>query len=46
MQRCGSWIRLRRQIGAMLISSGTGMVLDKGVGKYRGFALLAISMTG
>jgi len=22
------------------------MVLDKGVGKYRGFALLAISMTG
>ena len=34
------------QIGAMLISSGTGMVLDSGVGKYRGFALLAISMTG
>ena len=34
------------QIGAMLISSGTGMVLDTGVSKYRGFALLAISMTG
>lgn len=34
------------KIGAMLISSGTGMVLDRGVGKYRGFALLAISMTG
>lgn len=34
------------QIGAMLISSGTGMVLESGVGKYRGFALLAISMTG
>lgn len=30
----------------MLISSGTGMVLEQGVGKYRGFALLAISMTG
>ncbi|WRT64715.1 uncharacterized protein IL334_001649 [Kwoniella shivajii] len=39
----GSWLPL---IGAMLISSGTGMVLAKGVGKYRGFALLAISMTG
>ncbi|ORY30356.1 hypothetical protein BCR39DRAFT_529359 [Naematelia encephala] len=39
----GGWIPL---IGAMLISSGTGMVLDIGVGKYRGFALLAISMTG
>ncbi|WWC59537.1 uncharacterized protein I303_102093 [Kwoniella dejecticola CBS 10117] len=39
----GGWIPL---IGAMLISSGTGMVLAKGVGKYRGFALLAISMTG
>jgi len=34
------------KIGAMLISSGTGMVLDRGVSKYRGFALLAISMTG
>jgi solute carrier family 41 len=30
----------------MLISSGTGMILDKGVAKYRGFALLAISRTG
>ena len=30
----------------MLISSGTGMALEAGVGKYRGFALLAISMTG
>lgn len=39
----GSWMPL---IGAMLISSGTGMVLESGVGKYRGFALLAISMTG
>jgi solute carrier family 41 len=39
----GSWIPL---ISAMLISSGTGMVLESGVGKYRGFALLAISMTG
>lgn len=39
----GSWAPL---IGAMLISSGTGMVLESGVGKYRGFALLAISMTG
>ncbi|WVO18882.1 uncharacterized protein IAS62_000154 [Cryptococcus decagattii] len=39
----GGWVPL---IGAMLISSGTGMVLSKGVGKYRGFALLAISMTG
>ncbi|WVR04681.1 hypothetical protein IAU60_001692 [Kwoniella sp. DSM 27419] len=39
----GGWVPL---IGAMLISSGTGMVLAKGVGKYRGFALLAISMTG
>jgi len=34
------------QIGAMLISSGTGMALDAGVGRYRGFALLAIAMTG
>lgn len=34
------------QIAAMMISSGTGMVLDTGVNKYRGFALLAISMTG
>jgi len=34
------------QIGAMCISSGTGMVLDRGVERYRGFALLAISMTG
>lgn len=42
------WSTDRRscQIGAMLISSGTGMVLDLSVGKYRGFALLAISMTG
>ncbi|OXC70517.1 hypothetical protein AYX13_00992 [Cryptococcus neoformans] len=39
----GGWVPL---IGAMLISSGTGMVLSKGVSKYRGFALLAISMTG
>ncbi|BEJ14949.1 hypothetical protein CspHIS471_0407160 [Cutaneotrichosporon sp. HIS471] len=39
----GSWIPL---ISAMLISSGTGMVLETGVGKYRGFALLAVSMTG
>ncbi|TYJ56006.1 hypothetical protein B9479_003248 [Cryptococcus floricola] len=39
----GGWVPL---IGAMLISSGTGMVLAKGVGRYRGFALLAISMTG
>ncbi|RXK36308.1 hypothetical protein M231_06444 [Tremella mesenterica] len=39
----GGWAPL---IGAMLISSGTGMVLDRGVSKYRGFALLAISMTG
>ncbi|KIS01900.1 solute carrier family 41 [Cryptococcus deuterogattii 2001/935-1] len=39
----GGWVPL---IGAMLISSGTGMVLSIGVGKYRGFALLAISMTG
>lgn len=30
----------------MIVSSGTGMVLQQGVGKYRGFALLAISMTG
>ena len=30
----------------MLVSSGTGMALEKGVGKYRGFALLAIPMTG
>ena len=30
----------------MLISSGTGMALDAGVGRYRGFALLAIAMTG
>lgn len=39
----GGWLPL---IGAMLISSGTGMVLAKGVGHYKGFALLAISMTG
>ncbi|KAL7420036.1 hypothetical protein Q5752_005001 [Cryptotrichosporon argae] len=39
----GGWVPL---IGAMLISSGTGMVLEAGVAKYRGFALLAISMTG
>lgn len=37
---------LTYQIGAMCISSGTGMVLDRGVERYRGFALLAISMTG
>lgn len=37
---------LTLQIGAMLISSGTGMVLEKGVRNYKGFALLAISMTG
>lgn len=30
----------------MLISSGTGMALERGVGEYRGFALLAIPMTG
>lgn len=30
----------------MFVSSGTGMVLQSGVGKYKGFALLAISMTG
>ena len=30
----------------MLISSGTGMALDAGVGRYRGFALIAIAMTG
>lgn len=34
------------QTGAMLISSGTGMALDAGVGRYRGFALIAIAMTG
>lgn len=39
----GSWAPL---IGAMLISSGTGMVLSTGVARYRGFALLAIAMTG
>lgn len=39
----GSWIPL---ISAMLISSGTGMLLESGVRNYRGFALLAISMTG
>lgn len=43
---CNSGSSSHGQIGAMLISSGTGMVLSKGVGKYRGFALLAISMTG
>ena len=30
----------------MLIASGAGMVLDQGVGRYRGFALLSISMGG
>jgi hypothetical protein len=40
---CG-W--LMGQIAAMLISSGTGMALERGVGEYRGFALLAIPMTG
>ena len=30
----------------MFIASGAGMVLDRGVGKYRGFALLSISMGG
>ncbi|TXT07236.1 hypothetical protein VHUM_03406 [Vanrija humicola] len=39
----GSWAPL---IVAMLISSGTGMVLSAGVARYRGFALLAIAMTG
>lgn len=39
----GGWIPL---IGAMLISSGAGMVLAKGVGHYKDYALLAISMTG
>ncbi|ORX33916.1 hypothetical protein BD324DRAFT_584143, partial [Kockovaella imperatae] len=39
----GAWAPL---IAAMLIASGAGMVLDQGVGKYRGFALLSISMGG
>ena len=43
---CLTMLEADGKIGAMLISSGTGMALDKGVGKYRGFALLAISMTG
>lgn len=36
----------RRQIGAMIISSATGLVLDRSVNRYKGFALLAISITG
>ena len=39
----GGWAPL---IAAMLISSGAGMILDVCVGRYRGFALLSISMGG
>lgn len=34
------------QIGAMIISSATGLVLDRSVNRYKGFALLAVSITG
>lgn len=34
------------QIAGMVISSGTGMVLEAGIDRYRGFALIAIAMTG
>lgn len=30
----------------MLISSATGLVLDRSVNRYKGFAILAISITG
>ncbi|KAJ9094702.1 hypothetical protein QFC21_005859 [Naganishia friedmannii] len=39
----GGWSPL---IGAMLISSATGLVLDRSVNRYKGFAILAISITG
>lgn len=32
--------------GAMIISSGTGMVLEKFVKKYEGFALMAVVISG
>lgn len=30
----------------MIISSATGLVLDRSVNRYKGFALLAVSITG
>ncbi|KAG8818832.1 hypothetical protein FRC18_012315 [Serendipita sp. 400] len=33
-------------IGAMLISSGTGMILDSYVGKYRDYAMVSIAQDG
>ena len=34
------------QIAAMFISSCTGMVLERSVGRYKGYSLLAVSITG
>jgi solute carrier family 41 len=34
------------QIAAMLISCATGVVLEKSVSRYEGFALLGVTMTG
>ena len=33
-------------LGAMVISSGTGMVLDSFIGRYEGFGLLSIVLGG
>jgi solute carrier family 41 len=33
-------------LGAMIISSGTGIVLDLFVSRYKGFALLAVVISG
>jgi hypothetical protein len=37
---------LHEQIAAMLISCATGVVLEKSVSRYEGFALLGVTMTG
>ena len=33
-------------LGAMVISSGTGIILDMFVSRYEGFALLAVAISG
>lgn len=39
----GGWTPL---LGAVTISSATGVVLDRCVDRYEGFAILAVAMTG
>lgn len=43
------WVKplnITDQIAAMFISSCTGMVLERSVGRYKGYSLLAVSITG